>query len=196
MYSVPGKQVSTYSTDEGKTTTFYIFTSPQKLSYHYADVEAQKNILRTRFADAGWRCKELIEGIDSTPDFYFDVVSQIKMDKWSKGRVTLVGDACDCPSLLSGQGSTLAMVGAYVLAGELKDADGNYEIAFSRYQSIFKPFLDKKQHIAEKFAKSFVPKTHFAIWVRNIGLHLMKIPFFSKMFVKQFLDDNLDLKDY
>jgi 2-polyprenyl-6-methoxyphenol hydroxylase-like FAD-dependent oxidoreductase len=196
MYTVPGKQVSTYSTNDGKTTTFYIFTSPQKLSYDRGDVEAEKNILRSEFVNAGWHCRDLIASMDSATDFYFDVVSQIRMAQWSKGRVTLVGDACDCPSLLSGQGSTLAMVGAYVLAGELKDAGGNYDIAFSQYQSKFKPFLDRKQKIAQNFAKSFVPKTNFAIWTRNIGVRLMAIPFVSKMFVNQFLDDNLDLKNY
>jgi 2-polyprenyl-6-methoxyphenol hydroxylase-like FAD-dependent oxidoreductase len=196
MYSVPGKQVSTYSTKDGKTTTFYIFSSLRKLLHDHTDVEAEKNILRNEFANAGWQCRELIASMDNAHDFYFDVVSQIQMSQWSKSRITLVGDACDCPSLLSGQGSTLAMVGAYVLAGELKDAGGNYETAFSRYQSKFKPFLDQKQKIAQSFAKSFVPKTKFAIWMRNMGLRLMVFPFVSKMFIKQFLNDNLELKNY
>jgi 2-polyprenyl-6-methoxyphenol hydroxylase-like FAD-dependent oxidoreductase len=91
----------------------------------------------------------MLDGMDSAPDFYFDVVSQIQMSQWSKGRVTLVGDACDCPSLLSGQGSTLAMVGAYILAGELKNAGGDFNVAFSAYQSKFKPFIDKKQKLAQ-----------------------------------------------
>lgn len=196
MYSIPCKQVSTYATKDGKTTTFYIFTSPDKLSYDHHDPEAQKKILRREFANAGWHCQELLANLDSTSDFYFDVVSQIQMTQWSKGRTTLVGDACDCPSLLSGQGSTLAIVGAYVLAGELKEANGDYSIAFEKYQAQFKPFLDKKQQLARKFAKSFVPKSNFAIWVRNMGVRMMFFPFFSKMFVKQFMDDDLNLKEY
>ncbi|MEO7049471.1 MAG: ADP-ribosylation factor-like protein, partial [Ferruginibacter sp.] len=66
-------------------------------------------------------------------DFYFDPISQIKIDQWSKGRVSLVGDACYCPSLLSGKGSTLAMVGAYIFAGELKLANGNHKTAYKEY---------------------------------------------------------------
>lgn len=196
MYNEPNKQVTTYSTADNKTTAMYVFASDQKLLTASGDIDAQKTILREQFASAGWRCKELLGWMDASSDFYFDVVSQIQMTKWSKGRTTLVGDACDCPSLLSGQGSTLAIVGAYVLAGELKKADGDYRIAFDRYQTIFKPFLDKKQDLAQKFARSFVPKSNFGIWMRNVAVQLMFIPFFSRLFVKQFMDDDLILEDY
>ena len=113
-----------------------------------------------------------------------------------RSTTTLVGDACDCPSLLSGQGSTLAMVGAYILAGELKEADGNYKTAFSQYENIFKPFIESKQKIAQNFAKSLVPKSKFGIWVRNTFTNLMFLPFVSKLFIRQFMDDKLKLKTY
>ena len=194
-YNVPGKQAAVYSSQKNRSA-FFIFTSPKKLSYDHHDTEAQKQILRTEFGDAGWKCPELLAKIDSSFDFYFDTVSQIQMNNWSKGRVTLVGDACDCPSLLSGQGSTLAMVGAYILAGELKEANGDYKLAFQRYQTIFKPFIDKKQKIAQTFSKSLVPKSSFGIWMRNTFMNLMFLPFLSKLFIKQFMNDNLRLKDY
>ena len=195
-YNVPNKQAAIYAFGEGKAATFFIFTSPGKLSYDPHDMEAQKQILRSEFENTGWQCAGLLAKMDTAPDFYFDVVSQIKMDSWSKGRVSLVGDACDCPSLLSGQGSTLAMVGAYILAGELKDAQGDYRTAFEQYQYIFKPFIDNKQQIAQNFAKSLVPKSKFGIWVRNTFVNLMFLPFLSKLFIKQFMDDKLKLKDY
>ena len=141
-YNVPGKQAAVYSLNEQKAATFFIFSSPEKLSYDYPDIEKQKAILSNQFKDAGWKCAELLSKMDAAPDFYFDVVSQIRMKNWSKGRISLVGDACDCPSLLSGQGSTLAMVGAYILAGELNEANGNYNSAFDRYENIFKPFIN------------------------------------------------------
>ena len=123
--------------------------------------------------NSGWKCAELLSKIDSTTDFYFDSVSQIKMENWSKGRVTLVGDACDCPSLLSGKGSTLAMVGSYILAGELKQANGNYKTAFEQYQNIFKPFMNKKQKAAQSFAKSFrTPMTN-----SSSLLSITRVPF-------------------
>jgi 2-polyprenyl-6-methoxyphenol hydroxylase-like FAD-dependent oxidoreductase len=197
MYNVPYKQAAIYSTEKSKTTTtFFIFSSPQKIPYSHHNIEAQKQILRDEFQNAGWQCPDLISKMDTAPDFYFDVVSQVQMSDWSKDRVTLVGDACDCPSLLSGQGSTLAMVGAYILAGELKEANGNHEAAFSEYQSIFKPFIEAKQKTAQGFAKSFVPKSKSGIWKRNIGIKLMSFDLISKMFIKPFMDDKLKLKLY
>ena len=113
-------------------------------------------MLKSGFENSGWKCRELLSQMDSTTDFYFDSVSQIKMDNWYKGRITLVGDAGYCPSLLAGEGSTRAMVGAYILAGELKQANGNYKTAFERYEILFKPFMEKKQRAARSFAKSFI----------------------------------------
>lgn len=197
MYNVPGKQTAIYSTEKSKTTTtFFIFSSPQKISFPHHHIETQQEILRNEFKNVGWKCADLLSKMDTAPDFYFDVVSQIQMDKWSNDRVVLVGDAGCCPSLLSGQGSTLAMVGAYILAGELKEANGNYKIAFERYESIFKPFIIGKQKTAQGFAKSFVPKSGFGIWMRNLGIQLMSLDFVSKMFIKPFMDDKLKLKTY
>jgi len=195
-YNVPGKQAAVYTVGENRSAAFFIFASPQKLPYDYHDVDMQKQLLRKEFENLGWKCRDLLSQMDVAPDFYFDVVSQIQMLSWSKGRAGLVGDACDCPSLLSGQGSTLAMVGAYILAGELKNANGDHEIAFKQYQNIFKPFIDNKQRIARTFAKSLVPKSGFGIWMRNTFVNLMFIPFFSRLFIKQFMDDNLNLKMY
>ena len=196
MYNVPGKQAAVYSTNENKTATLFTFTSPEKLLFDRRDIEAQKQILRNVFLNAGWKCANLLTKMDAATDFYLDVVSQIQMPQWSKGRIALVGDAGYCPSLLSGQGSTLAMVGAYVLAGELKEANGDYKIAFEQYQNILKPFIDNKQKITQSFAKSFVPKTNFAIRTRNLLMNLMFLPVLSKLFVKQFMSDNLILKKY
>ena len=197
MYSVPGKQTAIYSTRKSKTkTALFIFTSPQKILYPHHDTGAQKQILRKEFQSVGWQCPDLLSKMETAPDFYFDVVSQIRMSQWSNDRVTLVGDACDCPSLLSGQGSTLAMVGAYILAGELKEAGGNYKTAFERYESIFKPFIEDKQKTAQGFAKSFVPHSKFGIWKRNMGIRLMSFDFMSKMFIKPFMDNKLKLKLY
>jgi 2-polyprenyl-6-methoxyphenol hydroxylase-like FAD-dependent oxidoreductase len=194
-YNVPNKQAAIYSSNKSKSA-FFIFTSPKKLLYNHHDIEAQKQILRNEFENAGWECADLISKMDTAPDFYFDTVSQIQMNNWSKDRVTLVGDACDCPSLLSGQGSTLAMVGAYILAGELKEADGNYKTAYAQYQSIFKPFIDSKQKIAQNFSRSLVPKSGMGIWMRNMFMNLMFLPFLSKWFIKQFMNDKLKLKEY
>jgi len=196
MYNVPYKQVAVFSKDGNKTTTFFIFASPEKLSYQHHDIAKQKQILKSEFENSDWKCPELLSKIDSTTDFYFDSVSQIKMENWYKGRIALVGDAGYCPSLLSGKGSTLAMVGAYILAGELKQATGNYKTAFEQYEILFKPFMEKKQKSARSFAKSFIPKSNFGIWLRNKIFKLMSVSIISKLFLNQFKDSELKLKEY
>lgn len=196
MYNVPGKQVATYTFSDNRTAAFFIFASPQKLSYDHGDIEKQQQILIKEFVHTGWKCPSLLSKIDTAPDFYFDSVSQIKMPQWSRQRVTLVGDACDCPSLLSGKGSTLAMVGAYMLAGELKLANGNYTTAFAAYENYLKPIMEKKQKSAQAFAKSFVPQTNAGIWLRNKVFKLMAAPFISGLFLNQFKDKGITLKDY
>lgn len=196
MYNFPYKQVAIYSNNKNQTTTFFIFSSVEELAYSNHDIEKQKQILRQEFENGDWKCPQLLAALDTTTDFYFDAVSQIKMDKWSNGRVTLVGDAGYCPSLLSGKGSTLAMVGAYILAGELKEANGNYQQAFEQYEKLFKPFMEKKQKSAQSFAKSFVPKSYFGIWLRNLAFKLMSVSAFSQLFINQFKDSELKLKNY
>ena len=196
MFNVPNKQVAVYTINKGKTASFFIFTSSEKINYDHNDIEKQKQILKNEFMNAGWKCSDLLAKIDSTTDFYFDSISQIKMEKWSKGRVSLVGDACDCPSLLSGKGSTLAMVGAYILAGELKRSNGNYKTAYEEYEKLLKPFMEKKQKSAQSFAKTFIPKSNFGIWLRNQVFKLMSFPLLTNMVFRQFKDNGLNLKEY
>jgi 2-polyprenyl-6-methoxyphenol hydroxylase-like FAD-dependent oxidoreductase len=80
-------------------------------------------------------------------DWYFDVAAQIDLPSWSDGRVALVGDAGYCASPMSGQGSSLAMIGAYVLAGELAAASGDHAAAFAAYDSAMRPFVDANQRL-------------------------------------------------
>lgn len=124
------------------------FMEPE-LRIDYRDTEAQFGELERRMAGEGWIRPQLLEYMRTAPDFYFDEMSQIKMDRWSRGRVALVGDAGYCCSPLSGQGTSVALLGAYVLAGELKSAsqDGtaDYERGFANYQREFGDYVQRNQ---------------------------------------------------
>jgi 2-polyprenyl-6-methoxyphenol hydroxylase-like FAD-dependent oxidoreductase len=119
------------------------------LRLDYRDKEAQFAELERRMADDGWVRPQLLEYMRTAPDFYFDEMSQIKMDHWSQGRVALVGDAGYCCSPLSGQGTSVAILGAYFLAGELKAAseDGveNYAQGFTNYYDEFHDYVLRNQ---------------------------------------------------
>lgn len=129
--------------------------------------------------------------MNSSNDPFFDAVSQVRMEQWSVGRVALLGDACFCPSLLAGQGSALAMAGAYLLAGELDAARGDYTVAFKRYQTRFKPFIDVKQKGALSSAQWFAPRTRLGVRMRNQVTRLMNAPLISTWMVKRLFADRL-----
>jgi 2-polyprenyl-6-methoxyphenol hydroxylase-like FAD-dependent oxidoreductase len=115
------------------------------LRIDYDDTEAQFAELERRMADDGWVRPQLLEYMRTAPDFYFDEMSQIKMDRWSKGRVALVGDAGYCCSPLSGQGTSVALLGAYFLAGELKAAGDDYEQGCKNYYDEFHDYVLRNQ---------------------------------------------------
>ncbi|SFJ30134.1 FAD-dependent monooxygenase [Amycolatopsis sacchari] len=120
----------------------------------HRDVEAQKRLLRERAADLGWLAPRLLEHLDDTPDFYLDQVAQVVLDRWSSGRVGLLGDAAFSSSPLSGQGTGLALVGAYVLAGELAAAGWDPEAGFAAYEARMRPFVEANQEIGRLNARS------------------------------------------
>jgi 2-polyprenyl-6-methoxyphenol hydroxylase-like FAD-dependent oxidoreductase len=115
------------------------------LRIDYRDTEAQLAELERRMADDGWVRHQLMQYMRTAPDFYFDEMSQIKMDRWSKGRVALVGDAGYCCSPLSGQGTSVALLGAYILAGELAAAGDDYELGFANYRKEFHDYVKRNQ---------------------------------------------------
>jgi 2-polyprenyl-6-methoxyphenol hydroxylase-like FAD-dependent oxidoreductase len=107
------------------------------------------------------------------PDFYFDSISQIHMDRWSSGRTALVGDAGYGPSPASGQGTSLALVGAYVLAGELAAAAGDHRTAFARYEEEMRDFVTQNQKLAQTNIKGMVVTSKAQIWVQTRMLRLL-----------------------
>ncbi|MEU4600762.1 FAD-dependent monooxygenase [Nocardia sp. NPDC023988] len=120
----------------------------------YRDIEAQKRLLRERMDGHGWLTPRILAHLDDTPDFYLDQVAQVVKEHWSRGRVGLLGDAAFSSSPMSGQGTGLALVGAYVLAGELAAAEWNPELGFARYETRMRSFVEANQEIARLNARS------------------------------------------
>jgi 2-polyprenyl-6-methoxyphenol hydroxylase-like FAD-dependent oxidoreductase len=124
------------------------FATDEPIVYDFRDVDAQKRLLDERTADATWIWPQAKAYMWDAPDFHLDSMSQIHLDSWSRGRVVLVGDAGYCGSPLSGQGTSMAMVAAYVLAGELTAAAGDHRTAFARYESELREYVTANQHLA------------------------------------------------
>lgn len=113
----------------------------------YRDVEAQKRLLREQMAGFGWLTPRILAHLDDTPDFYLDQVAQVVIDRWSNGRVCLLGDAAFSPSPMSGAGTGLALVGAYLLAGELAAAEWDPAVGFAAYERQMRSFVEANQEI-------------------------------------------------
>ena len=138
IYNVPGCGVMVSSARQREQLGVGFFFHAPDLAYDRHDVAAQKELVAKFFAKAGWETPRLLERLAQAQDLYFDTLSQIHMDRWSNGRVVLLGDAAWCAGP-GGSGTGMAMMGAHVLAGELAAADGDHEQAFAAYEKILRP---------------------------------------------------------
>jgi 2-polyprenyl-6-methoxyphenol hydroxylase-like FAD-dependent oxidoreductase len=166
-YVGPGRTALVYSTarqDEAKA--MFIFASPP-LAYDPADRGAQQRLLAQAYAGEGWEVPALLGDMPAAQDFYFDSLSQVHLDRWSTGRIALTGDAAYCASPASGQGTSLALVGAYVLAGELSRAahetagpeTAGHETAFAQYERRMRPFVARNQKLGPANVKRMVMRS-------------------------------------
>jgi 2-polyprenyl-6-methoxyphenol hydroxylase-like FAD-dependent oxidoreductase len=194
MYGQPGRMIGRFTLRDDRTLFLFVFAADGDSLPPTLD--QQKALLRRKYAAGGWECPSILAELDRATEIYCDRVSQIRMGNWSKGRVALVGDAAFCVSLLAGQGSALAMISAYVLAGELAAAGGRYRQAFGNYEARLRPFIDTKQRGAERFAGAFAPKTRWGLSFRNQVIRAFTIPGLARLAVGREIIDTLQLPEY
>jgi len=121
------------------------FSAPEPIDFDYRDIAAQKRLVAERVAGAGWVLPQIVEHMMAASDFHFDSMSQIRMDAWSRGRIVLVGDAGYSISPATGQGTTVAMIGAYVLAGELAMHKENPLAGIAAYENALRDYVLRGQ---------------------------------------------------
>jgi 2-polyprenyl-6-methoxyphenol hydroxylase-like FAD-dependent oxidoreductase len=198
FYSVPGKQtVVRRLRNSQQMGVAFIFKQPMKLSYDRFDLEQQKRLIAEAYAGVGWEIPKLLEKMQVSTGFYFDVVSQIRIEKWSQGRVALIGDAAHCAALVAGEGSKLAMMGGYILAGELKAVLGEYQSAFGNYERSFRPLVTTEQAKVKPDSNALVPETARAIWIQNhLGPLLFPFLLVPGGLLQEWFPKPRTLKDY
>lgn len=133
----------------------------------------QQELLASRFAGAGWEVPRLLSAMRQAADFSFDTMGQVHLETWSRGRVVLLGDAGYCPSPLTGLGTSLALVGAHVLAGELAAAGGDHRTAFRRYQERLRAYVAQAQQLPPGGVDGFAPASAFMIGLRALSMRWM-----------------------
>lgn len=199
VYSEPGRTIGMRAIlDNTKAMAFFSFKADGTPAYDWRDTEAQKRIVLARAAGMGWEAAQLLAQIETAPDFYFDSCTQVKLDRWSRGRVAFTGDAAYCASPLSGHGATLGTIGAYVLAGELAHAGGDHTRAFEAYETKLRPWIELVQKSVDGPGDLMTPSTLRGIKIRNrmaaVLPHLPGRNLLVRDMIK--MSNALKLKDY
>jgi 2-polyprenyl-6-methoxyphenol hydroxylase-like FAD-dependent oxidoreductase len=167
FYAEPGRMVFAYSTGG---------TAPAKVGMVFGAEEPAlgREVLADRFAGLGWQVPRFLDLLRGTDDVYFDALNQVELPRYSTGRVVLLGDAAHCPSPAAGQGTSMALVGAYLLAGELAAAAGDHRTAFDRYEARLRPYVERNLAFGVKMAGDMVPGGRLSLAVRNYGMRTLK----------------------
>jgi 2-polyprenyl-6-methoxyphenol hydroxylase-like FAD-dependent oxidoreductase len=198
LYSDPGRavSVSNYDGDPDRAGALLVFRSGP-LDHDRRDVDQQKRILAERFAGMGWEAPRVLKALEDADDLYFDAIAQIHVDRLTKGRVVLLGDA-GYGATMGGMGTGVAVVGAYVLAGELALAGGDHRTAFAAYEAQIGDFAKGCQKISGNAGPFFAPPTERRIRSRDRMYRLLSsrllAGFFKRLTEKA--ATALDLKDY
>jgi 2-polyprenyl-6-methoxyphenol hydroxylase-like FAD-dependent oxidoreductase len=173
-YSAPGRTAAMYPVRQtGQARALFLFRAAAELHHDHRDLDQQRRLLREAFAEDAWEVPRLFAALEQADDFYFDSISQIRMPSWSSGRVTLVGDAGYSPGPAVGGGTALAVVGAYILAGELRAAGGDPATAFRSYESRMGEVVRRFRTIGPTVMKTLIPATPLQVWLTAQALRLV-----------------------
>jgi 2-polyprenyl-6-methoxyphenol hydroxylase-like FAD-dependent oxidoreductase len=163
-YYEPHRLAAIYTADHlDDARAVFIFRPNLPLDYDYRDVQRQQSQLRAAFSNMGPEVDRWLDEVDRTPAFYFDAVTQLEMASWSRGRVTLVGDAGYCPGPAVGGSTSLAVYGAYVLATEIARANGDHTAAFPVYERTMTPSVLGSRSLARFNANTIVPRSRWRL---------------------------------
>jgi 2-polyprenyl-6-methoxyphenol hydroxylase-like FAD-dependent oxidoreductase len=184
---LPGRMAVLQATDPDKPARASFYLTDPNLVFDYRDTEVNKRLFAQRFAGMGWEVPALLEGLAEAPEVYFDSIAQVHLSSYSRGRVCLLGDAAWCASPRSGMGTSLAVVGAYVLAHELSAARQDHAEAFAKYQQLLVPYVARCQKLAIAALNRDNPSSAWASRLQDVGLRLVRIPVVSKLVARQSL---------
>jgi 2-polyprenyl-6-methoxyphenol hydroxylase-like FAD-dependent oxidoreductase len=150
---------------KGTTRASVFFLYPQA-DFEKLDPPDRKQLVIQKLADADWEAPRLTEALEKGEEFYFDGIGQIKAPHWFRGRLGMIGDAAYCPSPMTGKGVTLAMVGAYLLAGELSRHE-RYQDAFASYEQLMRPYVKSVQRLPPGVPHVLYPTTATGVAIIN-----------------------------
>jgi 2-polyprenyl-6-methoxyphenol hydroxylase-like FAD-dependent oxidoreductase len=158
-------------TDEARV--LLLWRTPTQHDYDRHDVKAQRRLVSALFGGMGWEVPRMLAELENADDLYLDSISTIVMDSWTRGRITLVGDAGYSPGPAVGGGTSLAVVGAYVLASELAAASGDHARGLAAYERILRPAVQQSQRIGPDVMKTLIPGSRLQLWAMAQAIRLL-----------------------
>ncbi|WP_327092628.1 FAD-dependent monooxygenase [Nonomuraea sp. NBC_01738] len=154
MHNTAGRSAMAFTAGDNTELRVGLSFVAQDLVYDRRDRAQQEKLVADHYADGGWEVPRLLEAMRGAGDFFFDSSSQVVMDSWSKGRVVLLGDAAYCAAPTSGRGTSQALIGAYVLAGELAE-NKEHDAAFASYEHLMRDYVERNQRHGRAAARWF-----------------------------------------
>lgn len=174
VWNTPGRAVALYAVgDSDEVHAFLDFARPEPPRHVFGDSAAGQALLAEVFADAGWRVPEILTALHDADDVFLDAVGQIRMPRWTSGRAALLGDAAYAPSFLTGQGTSLALVGAYMLAASLA-GHRDHTAGLAAYEHGTRPFVTLNQNLVGEGGATLFPATAEALARRNTRLRSLR----------------------
>jgi 2-polyprenyl-6-methoxyphenol hydroxylase-like FAD-dependent oxidoreductase len=186
-YIDAGRTAVLQAIDPDQPARASLFLNDPQVDFDYRDTEGNKRLFAQRYAGMGWEVPRILDGLAEAPEVYFDSIAQVHLDSYARGRVCLTGDAAWCASPRSGMGTTLAIVGSYLLAHEIEAAAGDYTSAFDRYQRLMAPYVARCQKLAIDALKTDRFSSGWRATLRNVALRMLRIPLISRLVARQSL---------
>jgi 2-polyprenyl-6-methoxyphenol hydroxylase-like FAD-dependent oxidoreductase len=165
-FTTPGRTAALYPVhDADHARVVLLWRTPTPHGYDRHDLDAQRRLIRTLYSGLGWELPRLLTELEHADDLYLDSISQVLLDTWTRGRIALVGDAGYCPGPAVGGGTSLAVIGAYILASELAAGGGDHPRGLAAYGQALRPVVEHSRSIGPTVLKTIIPNTPTQIWI-------------------------------
>lgn len=174
LYNEPGRAAAMFTVRGNERAKVVLLFRSDPLDVDFADATAQQELLRRRLSGMGWATARLLEAMPDAYDFYFDEISQVRLPSWSTDRVALLGDAAFGPSPMSGQGTSLALIGGYLLAHQIATA-ADVPAAFALWERGFRSNVELNQGLATDGMSALLPASRFGVFARNQSMRVLPL---------------------
>jgi 2-polyprenyl-6-methoxyphenol hydroxylase-like FAD-dependent oxidoreductase len=182
--SAGGRTIAVISVGDGRNVAFFGYRSDRSPGERADDPHT---VLPRVYGDIGWVVPEILAGMPTAESIYFDTTSQIVIDRWSQGRVVLLGDAAWCVTLFAGYGSALAVGGADLLATTLHHNPDDLQTALTQWEAQLRPEAERKQRLGRRVKSVYAPANPIALWLSQLPLRLAALPPVRRYMTRRFI---------